>query len=76
MWTIDSLDDPDMWQSNTLVKIHLPTPERVKVIPLCEIFLIINFNQVAMRYEAILACEGLAINGTGHQIVRAKKVGY
>lgn len=33
-----------------------------------------QFQQVAMRYEAILACEGIAINGTGHQIVRAKKV--
>ena len=30
--------------------------------------------QIGMKYEAILACEGLVINGTGHQILRVKKV--
>ena len=30
--------------------------------------------QIGMKYEAILACEGLVINGTGHQLLRVKKV--
>lgn len=33
-----------------------------------------NFPQIAIRYEAIFACEGIAINGTGQHILRVKKV--
>lgn len=73
MWTIASTDeDSGIWHGNTPVEFNLPAPKKVNGIHYFTS--LSNFPQIAIKYEAIFACDGIAINGTGHHILRAKKV--